>query len=70
MNKDNKVQNKFIAIKVQGINHWIWFALSNVTKENNRFIGKSGWGKGGAFTEIEVSENKIEGVIHSDELQY
>lgn len=61
---------KYIAIKVKHFNYWIWFEISKTSKENCCFIGKKGWGKGGAYTSININENNIEGEINSDTLQY
>jgi len=62
--------SKYLAIKVQGLNYWIWFETSKVKEENGNFEGKGGWGKEGAFTEITVPLTLIEGRIYSDALRY
>lgn len=62
--------DKYIAIKVEGISHWLWFEKDKVTEESGRFVGKSGWGSNGAFTEIDVNISRIQGRITSAELQY
>jgi len=61
---------KYIAIKLKGYSYWIWFEVSKTDTENNIFRGSKGWGKDGALTEIEVSENEIIGKIFSENLQY
>lgn len=66
MNKETKYQ----AIKLKSLNHWLWFKTDNVKRENGRFIGVGGWGKGGEFTEISINESDIEGEISSDSPQY
>ena len=62
--------SKYIAIKVEGICHWFWFESVKVTRKDYKFIGKEGWGHGGAMTEIEIKEDKIEGELCSEALQY
>lgn len=61
---------KYIAIKVKGLNHWLWFDTTKVTRDSGIFIGKGGWGKSGAFTEIKIEERYISGEIESTDLQY
>lgn len=61
---------KYTAIKVQGMAHWLWFENSKIERKDGKFIGKAGWGKGGAFTEIDIWERLIEGTILSDTTQY
>jgi len=61
---------KYIAIKVKGVTHWLWFKTEKVERINHKFIGKDGWGKGGTLTNITVSEDEIIGELHSENLQY
>lgn len=61
--------DKYLGIKVKGINHWFWFEKSKVVKENGYFVGVNGWGKSGYITSIKVKEENIEGEIFSDTLQ-
>ena len=61
---------KYIAVKVKGISHWFWFLSENVTRQNGQFVGKDGWGKGGAYTNLDVKESCIEGELNSEKLQY
>lgn len=61
---------KYIAIKVKGLNHWLWFERDKVIRDGRTFNGTGGWGKDGAFINIKVDESKIEGEIESDTLQY
>jgi len=61
---------KYIAIKVKGFDHYIWFELSNTSREDGNFLGIQGWGKNGAFTEISVPVSEIISEIKSSELQY
>lgn len=68
MNKD--LLCEFIAIKPKGFRYYIWFYQSKVTSENGVFIGKGGWGKGGANTNIQCRDTEIESTIYSDTLQY
>ena len=62
--------NKYIAIKVEGINHWFWFLSEKVTRKDGHFSGKDGWGKGGAYTNLEIKESFIVGELLSEDLQY
>lgn len=64
------VVEKYTAIKVKGFSYWIWFEDEKITDENGKFVGKAGWGKGGAFTNIEIDRYEIVGLIKSDTLQY
>jgi hypothetical protein len=61
---------KYVAVKIRGIEHWFWFARDMIKRECYKFIGKGGWGKDGAYTNINVDENLIEGELDSNELQY
>jgi hypothetical protein len=61
---------EYTAIKLKSLNFWLWFKTAKTTKENGKFVGVEGWGKGGAFTNIKVNENEIEGEIESDSPQY
>jgi hypothetical protein len=61
---------EYIAIKVKGLNHWLWFEVEKVKREYGTFVGKGGWGKDGGNTDITVNENEITGEMHSDTLQY
>ena len=60
----------YIAVKLQGLSHWIWFKIENVTESQGMFVGKDGWGRGGEFTEIDIPDCMIEGRLVSDALQY
>ena len=64
------MDERYIAIKLTGLDHWLWFEEEKTSEEKGVFIGKTGWGKGGAFTEIEVNSDEIIGRINSDTLQY
>lgn len=61
---------RYVAIKVAGLAPWLWFEKSKVTEVAGRFVGKLGWGDGGACTEIDVDTDEIIGRIESTELQY
>lgn len=65
-----KSETKYVAFKVKGLHHWLWFDRSKVNEEDGRVIGKGGWGQGGEFTEIDVSSDEITGRINSNGLQY
>lgn len=66
----NMKKCEYIAIKVIGLDRWLWFKTENITEEDGRFIGLKGWGKNGNYTEIDVNSNEIIGRIHSDYPQY
>ncbi len=61
---------EYMAIKVKGFKHWLWFSISNVFEENGIFEGKGGWGERGSLTEITVHESEIIGRMNSDKPQY
>jgi hypothetical protein len=61
---------KYIAILVKGANYWYGFDKEKVEEGGNQFVGKSGWGNGGASISIEISSDLIIGRIESDTLQY
>lgn len=63
-------ETKYLAIKVAGLSHWLWFERAKVTVSSNLFTGKEGWGDDGAFTEVCVNTDLIEGEMASDTLQY
>lgn len=61
---------KYIAIKVDGFDYWLWFDVAKVKEDSIRFIGKDGWGAHGARTDIDVSVSLIRGRIESESPQY
>lgn len=61
---------KYIAIKVKGIAHWLWFDTKKVKLDGTTFVGNEGWGKDGALTSINVLKEEIIGKLYSDNLQY
>ena len=61
---------KYAAVKIAGFDHFVWFVTENISINEITFTGKSGWGKGGAFTNIECKVHEISSIIYSDELQY
>jgi len=66
-----KSNSKYLAIKVDGFKHWLWFDRKKVVRGNATFEGEEGWGDGGALiNSITVDENLIRGEIESDTLQY
>ncbi|MGB4776423.1 MAG: hypothetical protein WBP45_14700 [Daejeonella sp.] len=67
---DDSLNRKYIAIKPKGLNHYLWFEQEKVITEFGCFIGQSGWGEGGAFTNIKCKIDQIESFIYSDQLQY
>jgi hypothetical protein len=66
----NEKNLKYMAIKVKGIKHWLWFETEKVTRDSNNFTGRDGWGKGGNLTDISVHENDIIGEMYSEAPQY
>lgn len=66
----SQAPNKYTAVKVVGFNHWFWFETSKVSREDGKFVGKDGWGQRGAYTNLTVNEDHIEGEISSEALQY
>lgn len=66
MNTDTK----YLAVKIQGIQHWLWFERAKTVRAAGQFSGHDGWGKGGTPTEIITDEKLIEAEIASDQLQY
>jgi len=67
---ENRKKLLYVAIKVVGLKHWVWFKAENTKEENHRFKGEKGWGEGGALTSIDVDVQEIKGRLESDELQY
>lgn len=45
---------KYIAVKLIGLDHWLWFLLSDVVETELHFKGTNGWGKRGALTTLHV----------------
>ena len=64
------MQTKYIALKVEGIEHWLWFDKKYVQEENGEITAKNGWGKGGAFTNLSCKVRYVTGRIESESLQY
>ena len=61
---------KYIAVKLIGFEHLLWFERSKTTEVGGTFVGREGWGEAGAFTNLECSIQAIEARIESDALQY
>lgn len=64
------LQRKYIAVKPKGFKYYLWFETEKTTNELDIFIGKEGWGKGGALTNIKCSATEIKSFIYSDILMY
>ena len=62
--------SKYVAVKVEGYQRWLWFKRENVTRDGGRYIGKGGWGLNGAHTEIDVDERLVQGEMASEGLQH
>ena len=67
--KENDM-NKFVALKIDGLKYWVWFEIEKVKEADGRVVGKSGWGKNGEFTEIDVPDGMIKARIYSRTLAY
>ena len=63
-------KSEYIAVKIKGFRHYIWFERKKVSEGGGKFVGLDGWGKDGHNTTIEVSAHEIEGKIFSNNLQY
>ncbi len=61
---------KYIAIKLNGLNHYLWFETRHYFYEKDVFVGLNGWGKGGCRTNVKCNKNEINSYIYSDSLQY
>jgi hypothetical protein len=61
---------EYIAVKVKGLDFFIWFQIKDVTIEDGLFIGTSGWGKDRCATNLECKQADIVATIHSSELQF
>ena len=63
-------KGKYIGIKVDGLNHYLWFSTKKVVEYLGIFCGDDGWGKEGALTHIKVHSRDIKSIIYSESLQY
>ena len=61
---------EYIAIRIKGYNHFIWFKTKNTLDQNGVFIGQDGWGKNGAYTNVKCRSEEITSYIHSKELNF
>ena len=61
---------EYIAIKLRGFNHLLWFERAKTTEEAGCFKGIEGWGESGAFTNVECESQCIEARLESEMLQY
>lgn len=61
---------KYIAVKLKGLDNWIWFEKSKTVNYLGVFCGTDGWGKNGERTSIKVKVEEIFGEMESDKLQY
>lgn len=67
---DKELLKKYVAIKPIGFRYYIWFETEKVIEDLGCFIGKGGWGKRGADTNIKCKSSEIDSYIYSNELQY
>lgn len=63
-------KSKYTAVKICGFNRWYWFKTDSILEEGGQFKGAGGWGKGGAYTDLTVNSDLIEGRVTSECLQY
>ena len=63
-------QHKYIAIKLDGAEHFVWFEKCKTVEGLGVFDGKDGWGKGGAHTNVKARSSQIVARIESESLQY
>lgn len=61
---------EYKAIKIKGLDFWVWFKVDKITESSQGFCGEGGWGKGGAQISIKIKSELIEGSMLSDNLQY
>ncbi len=66
---DKELMLEYIAIRVTGLDYFIWFETAKTKIDTLTFVGKSGWGKGRKYTNIECKVSDIEALIHSKEIQ-
>jgi len=64
------MKKKYIAIKVKGYDHWLWFEKPNVRYVGGKFIGEKGWGKHGTYIDVNISESDITSKIESTGLSF
>ena len=64
------MSKKYIGIRLEGLEYWLWFKYSDVEDGPIEFCGKDGWGKGGCEVDVAVNSRQILGRIYSDELHF
>jgi hypothetical protein len=65
-----KANTPYVAVKVKGFNHFIWFERFNIVDDGIFFCGVNGWAQGGALTHLNCESSAIEARIESDTLQH
>lgn len=70
MADNSMTDSKYTAIKIKGLNYWLWFNSENVIEEKGIFKGIRGLGSGGYHANIEIDTGLIQGRITSDNLMY
>lgn len=61
-------KEKYIAIKINHLNHWLWFEAEKTSDDGDTFKGWDGWGYRGCYTNIEISKRLIQGTIKTEDL--
>lgn len=61
---------KYIGVKIKFFNYWIWFETDNYTVEDDQIVAKNGWRTEGEELDLSVDKAMLEGVIHTNTLQY
>jgi len=61
---------KYLAVKLKGLNHFVWFERQKTKQAQGQFAGQGGWGARGVATNIQCQVSAVEAWIYSEELQY
>jgi len=61
---------EYLAVRVAGLGHFLWFQRAQVTEADGYFCGLNGWGPDGARTQLLCAVVDIEARIDSDALPY
>lgn len=66
----DKPKTKYVALKIDGLNAWLWFKCDAVIEADGRVVAKAGWGRDGAYSELNVPVAMVLARLYSDELAY
>lgn len=58
--------SKYIAIKLVGLNYYIWFERENTQEKDGVFRGADGWGRNKDEIDVEIQSTQIEGRLYSN----